>query len=62
MNVDMTNCSDEEFADMLRADIERRGLDPDTMKIVLDDVRHDKPTRKMSFTFHFENPAKGESQ
>lgn len=62
MNVDPTNCSDEEFAEMLRADIERRGLDPDTMKIVLDDVKHDKSTRKMSFYFHFDNPAKGESQ
>ena len=58
MNIDLTNCSDEEFANMLRADIERRGLDPDTMKIVLDDVKHDKPTSQYVVYLPFRESSK----
>jgi len=61
MNIDLIEYSAEEAAEILRADIERRGLDPSTMKIIVDNIKHDQPTRKMSFVFHFENdqePAK----
>lgn len=55
MNIDLSDCSAEEAADILRADIERRGLDPETMKIVVGNVKHEQATRKMSFTIHFES-------
>jgi uncharacterized protein YajQ (UPF0234 family) len=54
MNIDLAEYSVEDAAEILRAEIVRRGLDPSTMKILVDNIKHDQPTRKMSFTFHFE--------
>lgn len=61
MNIDLSDFSAEEAADILRADIERRGLNPETMKIVVDNIKHDQQRRSMSFTIHFDHADKGES-
>lgn len=56
MRIDLNECSPEEAERLIRADIESRGLDPETMRVVVDSVKHDKATRLMSFTFHFAKP------
>ncbi|WP_321354571.1 hypothetical protein [Pseudomonas extremaustralis] len=56
MNIDLNDITPEDAEQFIRAEIESRGLDPETMRIVVDNIKHDKATRAMSFRFHFAKP------
>ncbi|WP_248769081.1 hypothetical protein [Pseudomonas sp. MWU12-2345] len=60
MTIDLNDYSPEEAERIIRADIWSRGLDPSTMRFKIDDIQHDEPTRKMSFTVSFVAPAQYE--